>query len=130
MRRIVRAEKMFTGTDWLYNQEIFIENGKIQSIEPAASGFIKEDADSFLAPAFIDFQVYGAAKKLLAVSPTVDTLQTMQEVFSKEGTCLFQPTLATNTIAVFKSAIDAVRDYWKNDGKAVHGLHLEGPWIN
>ena len=130
MQRTIRAEKLFTGNGWLYNHEVTIHNGIIQSIEPATDGFIKEDADSFLAPAFIDFQVYGAAGKLLAVYPSIDTLQTMQETFSKEGTCLFQPTLATNTIEVFKNAIDAVREYWKNDGQAVHGLHLEGPWIN
>lgn len=130
MQRVVKAEKIFTGTDWLYNHEIRMEDGQIKAIEPTGNVFVKEDTDQFLAPAFIDFQVYGAAGKLLAVYPTVDTLQTMHDVFSKEGTCLFQPTLATNTIDVFKKAIDAVRDYWRGGGKGVYGLHLEGPWIN
>jgi len=74
--------------------------------------------------------VYGAAKKLLAVYPTAETLQLMHEKFVKEGTCLFLPTLATNTIEVFKKGIDAVREYRSNNGKGVFGLHLEGPWIN
>ena len=130
MQRSVQAEKIFTGTDWLYNQDIIIEEGIIKDIAPNGNVFVKEDADHFIAPAFIDFQVYGAAGKLLAVYPTADTLQTMHEVFSKEGTCLFQPTLATNTIEVFKKGIDAVREYWQAGGKGVHGLHLEGPWIN
>ncbi|HYO21975.1 MAG TPA: N-acetylglucosamine-6-phosphate deacetylase [Flavisolibacter sp.] len=130
MQKVVQAEKIFTGTDWLYNHEIIINDGIIQALVPSGNVFVKEDADTFLAPAFVDFQVYGAAGKLLAVYPTADTLQTMQEVFLKEGTCLFQPTLATNTIDVFKKAIDAVREYWGNGGKGVHGLHLEGPWIN
>ena len=130
MQRTIRAQKLFTGNGWLYNYEVIKRDGLIQSIEPATDGFIKEDADSFLAPAFIDFQVYGAAGKLLAAYPSTDSLQTMQDVFSKQGTCLFQPTLATNTIAVFKKAIDAVREYWNGGGKGVHGLHLEGPWIN
>ena len=131
MQRIIKADKLFTGTDWLYNQEILIEDGIVRSIEPNTEHvFIKEDADTFLAPAFIDFQVYGAGGKLLAVYPSVDTLQTMHDVFAKEGTCLFQPTLATNTIEVFKKSIDAVNVYWNGGGKGVHGLHLEGPWIN
>lgn len=131
MQRTITAEKIFTGTGWLYNHDITINDGIVQSIEPSTENvFIKEDADTFLAPAFIDFQVYGAAGKLLAVYPTPDTLQVMQDVFSKEGTCLFQPTLATNTIDVFKEAIDAVRAYWKEGGQGVFGLHLEGPWIN
>lgn len=130
MQQIIRADKVFTGAGWLYNHEIIIEDGIIQSLEPATSGFIKGDADKFFAPAFIDFQVYGAAGKLLAMYPSVDTLQTMHEVFSKEGTCYFQPTLATNTIEVFKKGIDAVKEYWRVGGQGVHGLHLEGPWIN
>src|SRR6478609_11930568 len=103
MEQTITAEKIFTGTGWLYNHNVTIDNGIIQSVEPnIANGFIKEDADTFLAPAFIDFQVYGAAGKLLAVYPTADTLQTMQDTFSKQGTCLFQPTLATNTVNIFK----------------------------
>jgi N-acetylglucosamine-6-phosphate deacetylase len=35
MQRTLRAEKLFTGTEWLYNQEIVIEEGLIQSIAPA-----------------------------------------------------------------------------------------------
>jgi N-acetylglucosamine-6-phosphate deacetylase len=130
MQRTIRTDKLFTGNDWLYNYDIIVEDGIIQSLEPATDGFIKSDANHFYAPAFIDFQVYGASGKLLAVYPSVDTLQTMYEVFSKEGTCFFQPTLATNTIEVFKKSIDAVKQFWKDGGKGVHGLHLEGPWIN
>jgi N-acetylglucosamine-6-phosphate deacetylase len=131
MQRKITAEKIFTGTGWLYNHEITISDGIVQAVEPSSRNvFVREDAETFLAPAFIDFQVYGATNKLLSVYPSADTLQTMQEVFSKEGTCLFQPTLATNTIDVFKQAIDAVRAYRKAGGKGVHGLHLEGPWIN
>ena len=131
MQQKVYAEKLFTGTEWLYNHQIIIGDGIIQSISPITDGgAFTTDAETFMAPAFIDFQVYGAASKLFSAYPSAGTLQTMQEVFCKEGTCLFQPTLATNTITVFKEAIDAVKDYWNEDGKGVHGLHLEGPWIN
>lgn len=129
--QIIQAEKLFTGTDWLYNHEIRIEAGIIQSVASNLnSGFVNSDSETFLAPAFVDFQVYGAAQKLFAVYPVAETLQTMQDVFSKKGTCLFQPTLATNTLEVFKKGIDAVREYWKSGGKGVAGLHLEGPWIH
>lgn len=131
MQRTLRAAKLFTGSEWLYNQEIIIENGIVRELNPAeGQPFVSADADSFLAPAFVDFQVYGAAEKLFAVYPSSETLKVMNEVFSKEGTCLFQPTLATNTLEVFKKGIDAVRDYWAQGGKGVAGLHLEGPWIH
>lgn len=131
MQRIISTEKLFTGTEWLYNHDIVLEGGFIKEMAPSTKNIlINRDAETFIIPAFIDFQVYGAAGKLLAVYPSAETLQTMQQVFSKEGTCLFQPTIATNTIDVFKKCIDAVKDYWNSNGKGVHGLHLEGPWIN
>jgi N-acetylglucosamine-6-phosphate deacetylase len=131
MQKRLCPEKLFTGNEWLYNHEVLIEDGIIRSIAPSAKRtLITDDTESFLAPAFIDFQVYGAANKLFAASPSADTLHTMQEVFCKEGTCLFQPTLATNTIDVFKQGIDAIRLYWKGGGTGVHGLHLEGPWLH
>lgn len=86
--------------------------------------------DGFLAPALVDAQVYGAGGRLFSLYPEPGTLQVMQETFAAQGTCLFQPTLATNTPDVFRKAIDAVRSYWRTGGKGVHGLHLEGPWLN
>lgn len=132
MQKIVAADRVFTGEEWLHNHAVLIEDEVIKDILPVSeiSAEVKRYQNAFLAPAFIDAQVYGAAKKLFAVYPSADTLQTMNEIFVKEGTCLFQPTLATNTIEVFKKGIDAVRDYWNNGGKGVHGLHLEGPWLN
>jgi N-acetylglucosamine-6-phosphate deacetylase len=131
MQKKLCPKKLFTGNEWLYNHEILIEDGIIISVLPSAEHtLITDDTDSFVAPAFIDFQVYGAARRLFAVSPSANTLRTMQQVFSKEGTCLFQPTLATNTIDIFTQGIDAVRDYWNGGGTGVHGLHLEGPWLH
>jgi N-acetylglucosamine-6-phosphate deacetylase len=131
MQRTIRAEKLFTGEDWLYNHDIVIEDGFVQSLSPGnGTPFVNSNTETFVAPAFVDFQVYGAAQKLFAVYPEAGTLGLMNEIFSKEGTCLFQPTLATNTREVFRKGIDAVRDYWQAGGKGVAGLHLEGPWIH
>lgn len=131
MQTILQADKIFTGETWLYNHDIVINNGVIEALLPNSEKvFVNNNAETFIAPAFIDFQVYGAAQKLFAVYPAAETLQVMQETFCKEGTCLFQPTLATNTSIVFKRGIDAVREYWQAGGKGVVGLHLEGPWIH
>lgn len=129
--QIVSAEKIFTGYEWLTNHAIIVNNGKIDRIvsKPEVES-TKHFDNCFLVPAFIDVQVYGAAKNLLAIYPGASTLQLMFEEFIAKGTCLFVPTLATNTIVVFKKAIDAVKEYWHKGGKGVYGLHLEGPWIN
>lgn len=129
--QIISAEKIFTGYEWLTDHAVVVKDGRIDrvvcrtDVEPT-----KHFEDCLIVPAFIDAQVYGAAKKLLAVYPQTSTLELMYEEFIAEGTCLFVPTLATNTLAVFKKAIDAVKEYWNKAGKGVYGLHLEGPWIN
>lgn len=132
--QIFSAEKIFTGHEWLKDHAAVVTNRRIEAIIPqteaASNKEVKHFNDCFIVPAFIDIQVYGAAKKLLAVYPEAATLQLMYEELIRQGTCLFLPTLATNTIDVFKKGIDAVREYWKHKGKGVFGLHLEGPWLN
>ena len=131
--QIISADKIFTGTEWLVDQAIVIKDGKIESIIPRSnieSTAITHFSSCFIAAAFVDVQVYGAAKKLLAAFPEAETLSLMYKQFTGEGTSLFLPTLATNTLDIFKKSIDAVREYWQNNGQGVYGLHLEGPWIN
>ena len=83
-----------------------------------------------MAPAFIDIQIYGASSKLFSVYPSVDTLYKMKAHCNNGGAKYFLPTIATNTNEVFKKGIDAMHEYWKNGGKGIPGLHIEGPWIN
>jgi len=131
--QVFSAERIFTGFEWLGQHALVVKDGvidKITSISEISTDNHKHFDDCFIVPAFIDVQVYGAAKKLLAVYPEAATLQLMYEEFLNGGTCLFLPTLATNTFDVFKKGIDAVRDYWNKGCKGVYGLHLEGPWIN
>jgi len=132
--QIIYAEKIFNGYEWLTGHAVVIKEGRVDQvvdrsqIDPPADQ--KHFKNGLLVPAFIDAQVYGAAKKLLALYPEAKTLEVMYREFLREGTCLFLPTLATNTIDVFKKSIDAVREYWNKGGKGVYGLHLEGPWLN
>jgi N-acetylglucosamine-6-phosphate deacetylase len=134
MQMAYSANQVFTGHQWLEDHAVVVKDGAIEDVIPLSQlrGNIKHQRypNDILVPALIDVQVYGAAQKLFSVFPEPGTLQVMHEKFAQEGTCLFQPTLATNTIEVFKKCIDAVRAYWKQGGKGVHGLHLEGPWLN
>lgn len=128
------AQQIFTGTEWLHHHAVIVDNGLIIQLLPldelSSAIEIKNLGSNILAPAFIDAQVYGADGLLFSLFPTAQTLQAMYETFAATGTCLFQPTIATNTISVFKNCIDAVNEYWDGGGKGVHGLHLEGPWLN
>jgi N-acetylglucosamine-6-phosphate deacetylase len=131
---IFSADKIFTGEEWLTDVAIVTETGKIKSLIPVSSINknieIKKFDGCFLAPAFIDMQLYGAHKKLLAVHPSPETLSLINDYCRTGGAALFLPTVATNTKEVFYKCIDAVRAYWKQGGKGVYGLHLEGPWLN
>lgn len=134
MKQYISAAKIFTGTDWLPNTALAIEDGKITELLPVNEvplhAVHKHYSDGFLAPAFIDIQIYGAGKKLLAVYPEAGTLQAIYDYSKAGGAPLFLPTLATNTREVFYKGIDAVRQYWEQGGKGVWGLHLEGPWLH
>jgi len=126
------AQQIFTGQVWLNEKAVIVKDGLIESVsDKIPEGVEKRELpECILAPAFIDLQIYGANKKLLAVHPTVDALTDLYQYCKNGGATHFLPTLATNTKEVFYKGIDAVRGYWRNGGKGILGLHLEGPWIN
>ena len=132
--KIYTADKIFTGETWLTDHAVIVEDGKIKAIIPVtsltSSQTITHFDNCFMAPAFIDLQIYGAYEKLLAVYPEAGSLYKLNEYCEKSGTAYCLPTVATNSKEVFFNCIDAVREYWNQGGEGVLGLHLEGPWIN
>lgn len=130
----IQAGRVFTGENWLENYAVITEGGVIKELLPVAdlpAGLAVESyPDALLVPAFIDLQIYGAYGKLLAVYPEADSLYKLNEYCRAGGAAFCMPTVATNTYDVFFRSIDAIRDYWKQGGAGVLGLHIEGPWIN
>ncbi len=128
------AERIFTGDEWLTRHAVLVEHGRIRQILPVSSLPSSLPAHHFdegiLVPSFIDLQIYGADGKLLAVYPEADSLSKLREYCKNGGAAFCLPTVATNTKEVFFRCIDAVRNYWQQDGEGILGLHLEGPWIN
>lgn len=129
------AQRIFTGTEWLEEQALLVEDGAVEALVPLAAVDktvyeVTDYKEAFIAPAFIDIQIYGAHEKLLAVHPTAEALQALHQYCVAGGATLCVPTVATNSPDVFRQCIDAVREYWKGGGNGVYGLHLEGPWIN
>ena len=128
------AEKIFTGEEWLADSAVLTAKERILEVVPKyeiPAGFETIlHGDNYLVPSFIDLQIYGAAGHLLSVHPTAATLATIYEYCKAGGAHYFQPTVATNSYNVLYRCIDAVKDYRNSGGKGVHGLHVEGPWIN
>ena len=133
MQTIFTADKIFTGTSWLPDHAIVIENEMIVDLVPMVS--LPGDTEiinhfPIITPAFIDVQIYGAAGKLFATYPTTDSLKKLYDQCVSGGTHYCLPTAATNTMDVFYKCIDAIKTYWNENGKGILGLHIEGPWIN
>lgn len=127
--QIFSADKIFTGTKWLTNHAIVIENNRIKEII-RVTGNAQHFSNAFIAPAFIDLQIYGAGEKLFAVYPDKDALKRLVDYCRSGGAAYCMPTVATNHYDVFYKCIDTIRDYWNDAGTAVLGLHIEGPWIS
>ncbi len=125
---------VFDGAELHTGIAVAVSNGTIEALIPEqelpAGAAVERLDGAMLAPSFIDLQIYGANKKLLAVHPTTDALHDLCAYCTAGGAPLFQPTVATNTTEVFCRAIDAVRSYKAEGGKGVIGLHIEGPWIS
>ncbi len=131
MRKAYAASKVFTGDEWLEDHLVICSDGKIISVEK--NNGQEKDAESFegfIAPAFIDLQIYGASGRLIGAYPDSDSLSALVKHNTQSGTVLCLPTIATNTSNIVFDAIDAVRNYNKSGRKGIGGIHLEGPWIN
>lgn len=128
------ASNVFNGYEMLHDHAVAVEQGAVTALMPAvelpAGAQVHALGDVILAPAFIDLQLYGANKRLLAVYPDTDTVADIVAYCIAGGAAWCQPTVATNTYATIFRCIDAVRLYVNGGGKGVIGLHVEGPWLS
>ena len=122
------AKALFTGSEWLKDVVIHIENDMVVGIDQ--KGFDANHASPFIIPALIDLQLYGADGKLLSEFPEKETIEKIYQYCIESGTGFFQPTIASQSMDIIYASIDAVKTYQAAGGKGCIGLHLEGPWIN
>lgn len=117
------ASRIFTGHEWLENQEISIENGRISAISHGR-GLASEN---ILVPGFIDLQIYGGGGILFSNHQTTESIQATFDEHHKTGTVAFQITLNCSPASSMWKAIEAYSAY---SGPGLVGLHLEGPFFN
>lgn len=118
----------------LQQHVVVVNNGTVEAViadaDLPSDISVTDFGDAILAPAFIDLQLYGANKRLLAVYPDTQTVADIVDYCASGGAAYCQPTVATNPYETIFKCIDAVRDYKKQGGRGVIGLHVEGPWLN
>ena len=122
------TKALFTGSEWLNDVVVHIENDLVIGIDQ--KGFDVNGAMPFIIPALIDLQLYGAGGKLLSEFPEKETIEKIYEYCLEGGTSFFQPTIASQSMDIIYASIDAVKAYKAAGGKGCIGLHLEGPWIH
>lgn len=128
--RIISANRIFTGHEWLYQHEIHVENERIVAIRPVKSIADIQYKDGFVCPGFIDLQVYGGGGILFSNHQTVESIQKTYEEHLATGTQFFQITLNCSPKESMWKAISACQAYLAQGGKGLIGLHLEGPFFN
>lgn len=124
---VILAKRIFTGHEWLVDQQILVHQGRIHQIKPVEGEL---EGSGFICAGFIDLQVYGGCERLFSNHPTVDSIEKTFEEHHKTGTTQFQITLNCSPKETMWKAIDACKSYLSRGGKGLVGLHLEGPFFN
>jgi N-acetylglucosamine-6-phosphate deacetylase len=113
---------------------ILISGNKITDVIDAAA--ISADAEkndlkgAYVAPGFIDLQIYGSGGKLFAGKPEVAALKKMEDDLLNQGTTGFFATIGTNTNEIVEAGIVAAKAYRAAARGNFWGVHLEGPYLN
>ena len=103
MSAFYAAQELFTGTEWISEVMVEVNNGKIIGI--SKEGYDHKNAFPLIVPALIDLQIYGADGKLLSEFPDSDCIEKTYQYCLKGGAAFFQPTVASQTTEIIYKAI-------------------------
>lgn len=123
----IRAQNLLLDDEFVTEQTVHIEYGKIIDIYPSRNEAVEHDVH-YLVPSYIDLQVNGGGGVLLqeGVKPA-DVLKVVS-AHSEFGSGFILPTLITNSYLAMQQCADAVIQA-REQTSAVLGVHFEGPWL-
>ena len=126
--------QIVTGGAIIEGKAVIINQDKITAVVnendiPAGAGLIDLKGD-YLAPGFLDLQIYGAGGALFGGLPSEAALRQMEVTLLKQGCTGFFATVATNSDDIVLKAIESAKAYRKQAIGNFLGLHLEGPYLN
>lgn len=126
--------RIFDGTTFHDKKALLTNEGLVTGIvsdSEIPSNYTKIDVNgNYIAPAFIDLQIYGGNGKMFSQETTIESIKATYEYCKSGGASSFMITIATNSIEKFVEGMGVVREYWKQGGKGLLGLHMEGPYLN
>ena len=129
MAQFFQVERVFTGTEFLENVTLKIEQGKITEL----GHDIVESAhklNGLLVPGFIDVQVNGGGGAFFNAQQSPECLHKIAHSHCQFGTTVVMPTLITDSIDVMNKAADAVAQAINDKVPGVLGVHFEGPHLS
>ena len=134
MKKVLTNTRIYTGKDILSGTAILVNEEAIEGFvydTDIPSGYEVIDLrGNNIAPAFIDLQIYGGNGRLFSADPSIEAINSTFNYSKQGGAAKFLLTIATNSAEVFNKSIAVAKQYIKEGGKGLAGLHIEGPWIN
>jgi N-acetylglucosamine-6-phosphate deacetylase len=130
----IKNGKIFTSEEIVQHKILMIEGDRIGNI--ITEEFIENAYEIIdlqglnIAPAFIDVQIYGGGGSLYNSATTEETIRKTYQEIRQSGTTHFQITLSSTPLSKMLEAIEVAKNYLKNGGKGLLGLHLEGPYFS
>jgi N-acetylglucosamine-6-phosphate deacetylase len=128
----IRAGQVLTPSETLENVFVLVDDGKIQSIQPAGGqdlhGLTVLDASGqILAPGLIDVHTHGIGG-MQGIDGSPADLERMSEAYARHGVTGFLATIG-GTVPAIEAGIHAVMESHPQ-GAEILGIHLEGPFLN
>lgn len=131
---VVTADRIFTGSEWLEDTAIVIQDDRIVELTPATripTGVLPLDfRDCFIAPGFIDLQVNGGGGVRFGDETSPDAIAKIAAAHAKFGTTKLLPTLITDTFEATARALEGGLAAHNRRVPGFLGLHLEGPHLS
>ena len=109
-----------------------IKNKKIYDINLDDNDLLELDDKYIVVPGFIDKHIHGANHSD-SMYPTYEDLLNISKSIAQEGVTAYLPTTMTQSKENIVKALENIRQYIEKnveDGAAVIGVHLEGPFVN
>jgi N-acetylglucosamine-6-phosphate deacetylase len=129
----VAAAHVFDGEAVHRDAAVVMRDAAIVAVVPRAElprGIaVRDVADAWLAPGFIDLQANGGGDVLFNDAPTPQAIAAIAAAHRKFGTTAFLPTLISDTPDKMAAALDAVEAVVGKE-PSVLGIHLEGPFLS
>lgn len=125
--------KIFDGESFLEGYSIIVENNKIKSVEKLDEDVVIPRIDlggKIIAPGFIDLQVNGCGGYNINETPTIETLQKINETNNKYGCTSYLPTIITTSDEYMLKIIDLFDHIEDLSVVGALGIHFEGPYIS